>query len=154
MSTVFETIKSLLDAAGVPYRVIEHEPVYTSEEAARVRGTELRQGAKAMVFAADGRAVLLVVAAHRRISTKRFKRRYKVKDLRLMDPGDVTSLTGLTVGSIPPFGNVLELPAYVDRSLLESSEIAFNPGSHTNTIVVSCDDYLRVAAPEIGEFSA
>ena len=154
MSTVFMRIKSLLDANGVRHRVIDHEPVYTSEKAAQVRGTELGQGAKAMVFAADRRAVLLVVAAHRRINSKLFKKQYKVKDLRLMNSEEVTRITGLTVGSIPPFGNVLDLPTYVDRSLLENEEIAFNAGSHTKTIVMPCHDYLRIAAPQIGDFAA
>ena len=76
MSQVFERIVSLLDAQGVAYHVVEHPPVYTSQEAAKVRGTPLEQGAKAMLFKADDRPVLLVVAAHHRIDRREFKRLY------------------------------------------------------------------------------
>ena len=59
--------------------------MYTSQEAAKVRGTPLEQGAKAMLFKADDRPVLLVVAAHHRIDRREFKRLYNVKDLRLLE---------------------------------------------------------------------
>lgn len=154
MGQVFEEIVSLLEARGVLYRVVEHEPVYTSQEAARVRGTPLEQGAKAMVFEADGRPVLLVVAAHRRIDTRAFKRLYGTKNLRLVQPQEVERITGLEVGSVPPLGSVLGLLTYVDESLLENPEISFNAGSHTRSVIMSCRDYISLIEPEVGSFSA
>ena len=153
MSQVFDKIIALLDAGEVPYQVVDHPPVFTSQEAAQVRGTPLKQGAKAMVFEADGRPVLLVVAAHRRIDTKAFKKLYQTKNLRLIRPEEVERITGLEVGSIPPLGNVLGLPTYVDESLLENQEITFNAGSHTRSVIMACQDYLSLMEPEIGSFS-
>lgn len=152
--TVFDRIILLLDAHGVVYRVMDHAPVYTSEEAARVRGTRLDQGAKAMIMKADGRHILLVLASHLRVDTRRFKASYKVKDLRLISPEEVESLVGLKVGSVPPFGNVMGLPTYVDRSLLQNETIAFNAGLHTRSVVMPCKDYITLAVPEIGDFSS
>ena len=43
-------IRELLDDSRVEYRIFEHEPVYTSEQASRVRGVELKTGVKALVF--------------------------------------------------------------------------------------------------------
>ena len=39
--SVFERVESLLKQHGISFTVLRHEPVYTSEEAARVRGTPL-----------------------------------------------------------------------------------------------------------------
>jgi small multidrug resistance family-3 protein len=41
---IFEHLCERLDTAGVAYRVTRHEPVFTSEEAARVRGASLASG--------------------------------------------------------------------------------------------------------------
>ncbi len=154
MSEVFHKIVALLDSRQVPYQVMEHQPVYISAEAARVRGTPLQEGAKAMLFQADGRPVLLVVAAHRRIDTRRFKRAYGVKDLRLVGREELEAITGLAPGSIPPFGSLMGLPTYVDRSLLENQTISFNAGSHTRSIIMACRHYLEVEGPQVGEFSS
>jgi Ala-tRNA(Pro) deacylase len=48
MHTVFERIKDKLTAAEVPINVSHHEPVFTSEQAAAVRGMPLSSGAKAL----------------------------------------------------------------------------------------------------------
>ena len=45
---VFEQIDQLLTQAGVKFDVVEHRAVYTSEEAAEVRGSSLASGAKAL----------------------------------------------------------------------------------------------------------
>lgn len=154
MDSVFERIKALLDAGGIAYQVMDHEPVYTSRQAADVRGTTVEQGAKAMVMKADRRPVLVVLASHLRVDTRRFKQLYGVKDLRLASPEEVEQLTGLKPGSIPPFGNAMELPTYVDRSLLDNDRIAFNAGLHTRSIVMACRDYITLVRPEIGEFAS
>ena len=47
--SVFERIEKLLEGHGVEFDVLRHESVYTSEEAAAIRGTPLASGAKALV---------------------------------------------------------------------------------------------------------
>ena len=56
-------------------------------------------------------------------------------------------------GSVPPFGSVIGLKTYVDRSLLENEEISFNAGSLTNSIKMKLKDYLNVEKPVIEDFS-
>jgi hypothetical protein len=43
--TVFEKIINLLESKHVAYKLTEHAPVRTSEEAARIRGVALKTGA-------------------------------------------------------------------------------------------------------------
>ena len=62
--TVFEKIKSLLDEANISYEVVEHEPVHTSADAAKVRDIDLAQGAKALVMVGDKTPLLFVVPAN------------------------------------------------------------------------------------------
>ena len=48
--SVFSEICDLLEKNQIKFEKMHHAPVYTSEEAAKVRKTKLRQGAKALIF--------------------------------------------------------------------------------------------------------
>jgi prolyl-tRNA editing enzyme YbaK/EbsC (Cys-tRNA(Pro) deacylase) len=51
-------------------------------------------------------------------------------------------------GSVPPFGEpILPFELYVDESILENKRIAFNAGSLTDSIIMSVDDYMKIARP-------
>src|SRR5437867_1357901 len=47
---VFDRLHEWLQQKGVSFTVLRHEPVFTSEQAAAVRGTSLSSGAKALVM--------------------------------------------------------------------------------------------------------
>lgn len=158
MSQVEETLTDRLVAYlrdnQADFQVMTHEPTRTSEESARVRGTLLEQGAKAMVFQADSRPVLLVLQAHRRVDSRAFKQAYGIKNLRLISPEELQALTGLEVGAVPPFGHLLGLPAYVDERLLELPRVSFNAGSRTISVIMSGPDFARLAGDaSIGHFA-
>ena len=49
MPSICERLQDHLRQNGVGFTVLTHEPVFTSEQAAAVRGTSLASGAKALV---------------------------------------------------------------------------------------------------------
>ncbi|OUT10926.1 hypothetical protein B9N62_08005 [Campylobacter concisus] len=51
---IFNKIHDLLSKNGAKFRVIEHESAKTSEEVAKIRGTKMSQGAKALVCSVKG----------------------------------------------------------------------------------------------------
>jgi len=128
----FKQARELLDRSGIPYEVSEHAPVYTSEEAARVRGVALKTGVKALVLKTEkGNFVMGLVAADRRIELKRLAKILGAKKLQLASAEEVLKITGCEVGSVHPFGNLFGLPTYMDSSVLENDMVNFNAGLHT-----------------------
>src|SRR5947209_16805950 len=105
-ATVFERIEQMLRQGGVPFGVSRHAPVYTSEEAAAVRGTPLSSGAKALVVKAGEAFVLLVLPADRKLDSRKARAGLGAKALRFATREEVGQLTGLQPGSIPPFGSL------------------------------------------------
>ncbi len=63
------------------------------------------------------------------------------------------SLTGLTPGSIPPFGSLFGLKTCCDERLQEARTINFNAGDHAVSISMACADYLVVEQPELGLYA-
>ncbi len=153
-SLQLKSIKKLLDDNGINYQVSEHEPVYTSEQAAEVRGVELKTGVKALVLRTEeGSFVMGLVAADRRIDLKKLAKIVKTKKLRLASPQEVLKITGCEVGSVHPFGNLHRLPTYLDSSVLENDMVNFNVGLHTVSIHMKAKDLIKAIRPVIENFS-
>lgn len=149
---VLERILALLDAAGCRYQRIEHEPVSGAEDAARVRGSELAAGVKAILFKIDRRFALLAMAADRRLRSARIRRALGVKRTRFASREELLELTGLAPGAVPPFGEpVLPFPLYADPSVFAGDEVIFTAGSRTTSLRMATADYRRLAAPEVAE---
>ena len=152
-ATVFDRLTALLDAARVPYAVTRHAPVRTSEEAAQVRGTPLSSGAKALVCKAGARFVLLVMPADRRLDSPAARRLLGASGLRFATPEEVTGLTGLLPGAIPPFGQLFGLPTWCDERLADAPTINFNAGDRAISVAMAASDYLAVERPALGRFA-
>ena len=150
--TVFERLTTLLNASQIPHMVLHHEPVYTSEESARVRGTTLGSGAKALICKCDERFVMFVMPADRRLSSKRVRQTLQIRSLRFGSAEEVLEKTGLRPGSIPPFGSLFGLPTFCDGALQQQPQINFNAGDHGISISMSCEDYERIEHPQFGAF--
>ena len=152
-ATVFERVQERLQQAGVPFSVLRHAPVYTSEEAAAVRGTSLASGAKALVVKAGEEFVLLVLPADRKLDSRKARTALGVKALRFATREEVEQLTGLQPGSIPPFGSLFGLPTYCDPALGDSASINFNAGDRAVSVSMSCADFLNVERPTLAELT-
>jgi Ala-tRNA(Pro) deacylase len=148
--SIFSRVEALLETGGVPFKVLHHEPVFTSEEAARVRGVELSSGAKALVCKADDEFMMFVVPADRRLDSKGVRRGRGYRRLRFANREEVLELTGLAPGSIPPFGSLFGLKTLCDERLAENETINFNAGDHRISVSMLYADYLRVEGPELG----
>jgi Ala-tRNA(Pro) deacylase len=79
---VLSLIRDALRQAGCDFREIEHQPTFTSEESANVRGEELGVGAKALLLRTDDQFRLFVLPADRKLDSGAVKRELKVKNIR------------------------------------------------------------------------
>ena len=135
------------------FKHLEHEETKTSEDSARVRGTSLDQGAKTLLCIADKKPVLAVISASAKLDNDAFKKANNFSYFRMATPAEVQEITGAIVGAVPPFGNLFNVPVYVDEGLLKNTEIAFNAGLRTASIIMKSSDFVALVKPTIGNFS-
>ena len=147
--SICDRLRNWLKQNGIPFTVLRHEPVFTSEQAAAVRGTSLASGAKALVVKAGTEFVLLVLPADRKLDSRKARDALKVKALRFASKEEVQTLTGLQPGAIPPFGSLFELATYCDPALGENPSINFNAGDHAVSIQMSYSDYVQAEKPQM-----
>jgi len=146
-------LEGWLRAAGVPFELVQHAPVFTSEEAARVRGTPLEAGAKALVVRADGRPVQVVLPGHRRVDQGRLRAILGARKLRFVSPDELAALTGCRPGAVPPFGNLFELPVFLDAELAGAPRVAFNAGGNSVSVIMRGEDLVRLSGATVCRFA-
>ena len=154
----------LLETEGVEYKLYEHEPVYTSEQAAKVRGVELKTGVKAMVLkrkfstsvSPANQYLLADIAADRRLDFKDSRNWCDppVKKLEFATKEEVITATGCEAGSVHPVGRLFSLDTYLDESVLQNEYANFNIGLLTKSVRIRKDDLVRMVKPRLlGSFS-
>jgi Ala-tRNA(Pro) deacylase len=155
---VVSRILSLLQENNCWYQTFEHEPVRTSEEAAKTRpGYTLHQGAKAMIVRAKGaesRFVMLVLPADLRFDNPKVKALLNAKDIRFATEQEVLDLTGgVQPGAVPPFGNFFGLDVVADPTLFENERIVFNAGDRRFSVAMNSENYRKIVNPQVSPFA-
>ena len=141
-----------LHEAAVEFTQTQHEPVFTSVEAARVRGTDLHSGAKALVVKAGRDFVMIVLPADLLLDGKAAKKALGCKSIRFAKPDEVRTITDLEPGAIPPFGSLFGLKTYCDERMADSTRINFNAGAHDHSVSMTWDGYLAAERPTMGRY--
>ncbi|HBC0586609.1 TPA: YbaK/prolyl-tRNA synthetase associated domain-containing protein [Enterobacter cloacae] len=148
---------SLLTQQGARFRVMEHEAVGKCEAVSEIRGTDLGQGAKALVCKVKGNGVkkhvLAILAADQQADLGQLASHFGGLKASLASPAEVDHLTACVFGAIPPFSFHPDLTLVADPLLFERfDEIAFNAGLLEKSVIMDTRDYLRIARPELVTF--
>ncbi|HXV78776.1 MAG TPA: YbaK/EbsC family protein [Candidatus Binatia bacterium] len=150
-----QKLKEFLDSHRVKYVTITHSLAYTAQEiaaSAHVAGKEL---AKTVMVKIDGKMAMAVLPASYKVNFDLLKKTAGASKVELADEQEFKGMFPESeVGAMPPFGNLYGMEIFVDESLSQDDEIAFNAGSHTELIKLAYRDFERLATPKVGKFSA
>jgi Ala-tRNA(Pro) deacylase len=153
-TAVTDRVEAFLREAGVDFRLYSHAPVFTSAEAARVRGTTPEEGAKALLVKADEQFYLVVISGVLRVDNKALRRLLGVRGVRFATEAELLQMTGCRPGAVPPLGNLFGLPVLLDLSLRGCEQVSFNAGSNDWSVTMRREDLERLTQPRVGAFAA
>lgn len=156
-TATFSRLTSLLDQHQARYRVVEHPKAGKSEEVAKIRGTQLGQGAKALVCHVKGNGikqhVLAILPADQQADLGALAQGVGGTRASLASPVEVDQLTDCVFGAIPPFSFHPDLLLVADPLLFERfDELAFNAGTLERSLILNSGDYQRIAEPRLVNF--
>ncbi len=150
----FEKIVSFLKERNAKFDLIEHEPVFTSDQAAKVRGCLPKQGVKAIVVkSGSAKFVLACVSGDKKIDLKRLAQICGEKKFSLASPQEVLEKTGCEIGSVSPIGAVYPLETFFDKKILENEFVEFNVGLHTKSVRMHPKALVEVLKPRLEDIS-
>lgn len=145
----------LLHAHSIDFVHKEHdETPVTAEETAEARGIALEDGVKAIILRGKKtkKNYQVNIPGHLKVDMKAVAAAVGEK-CEFEDPAVIEARFGLVVGSVPPFGPLLNLETFFDEGIQSRPNSAFNCGLRTESIIMKPDDLLKVVDGKIGRFS-
>ena len=139
----------LLEGEGISYEIIRHRADYTAQETAADTHTPGREFAKTVLLDLGDRGhAMAVVPATYRLDLEKIRRSLRTPRVELASEDLMRDLCpDCEVGAVPPFGNLYDLPVFVDPTLASDEMITFNAGTHEEALRVRFADYERVVHP-------
>ena len=154
MENCLERLKQYFDEHRVPYDVQHHREVYTAQEVAAEVREKGRYMAKVFIASADGKPVMLVLAAPDHVDYERVQLYMGAEHVERAHEEQFRQwFPDCEVGAMPPFGNLYKVPVYLDRALSEMEHLTFQAGSHRDTMKIALRDYTRLVAPKVTRFA-
>ena len=148
-----EKIIAILGESGAEFSKLVHEPVFTSEQAAKTRGTPLSEGVKAMVLKSNsGKFFLFCLPADKRIDLKKAAETAGER-VFLASAEEALGATGCEIGSVSPFcGRLSGMPAFFDIGIRKNEEVEFNIGLHTHSVRMKSAELEKMLGAMEAEF--
>jgi prolyl-tRNA editing enzyme YbaK/EbsC (Cys-tRNA(Pro) deacylase) len=116
----------------------------TAALAAEQLGVEVGAIANSLVFAADGRPLLVLTSGSHRVDTTLLARTLGVERISRADPEFVREHTGQAIGGVAPVGHPGPLTTVVDRALA-SYPVVWAAAGHPNAVFpTSFDELVRI----------
>jgi len=149
-----ERLEEYLRDNGVPFEVQEHRPAFTAQRVAAAEHVPGRMFAKVVMAEKDGDLVMLVLPATAVVDTRKASTVVGGNPVRLTAEREFAPrFPDCEAGAMPPFGNLYDVPVYVDRGLGASERIVFQAGTHTVTMSIPYADFERLAHPTIADLA-
>lgn len=147
-------IMRMLKDQNIVFKHLVHEATPTSEDSARVRGTTLEEGVKSLILKGKSskKNYQLNIPSNLKLDMKAVAEAVGEK-CEFESAEVLLERFGLTVGGIPPFGNLLNLETFFDNRLQYNEQAAFNCGLLTESIVLKSKDLVALVQPKFGDFA-
>ena len=149
-----QRLKEFLSEKGVTYETVPHSEVYTAQEAAAAAHIRGKDVAKTVMVELDGDMAMVVLPATFKVDLDAVKHVTGADSVALATEEEFKGLfPSCEPGAMPPFGNLWDMPVFVDRHLREDERIAFAAGTHHELVRMSYSDFERLVDPVVAELS-
>ncbi len=151
---ILPRLQELLEEQNVPYSHTTHPLAYTAREVAQAEHLRPHEVAKTVVFLADGDYGFAVLPANCLVDLQALREALGAAHVRLATESEIAHLfPDMELGAMPPFGNLYDMPVYVDSSLADEETIAFNAGTHKDVLHLKFSDFQKLVKPVMISFS-
>jgi Ala-tRNA(Pro) deacylase len=148
-------LRAFLDQHHVRYVVISHSKAFTAQGIAALAHISGKELAKTVILKLDGSLAMAVLPASYQVDLAAIKKATGVRVAELASEKEFAQhFSDCETGAMPPFGNLYGIPVYVDQTLTEDEEIAFNACSHYELIRLSYRDFENLVNPLVMDFSS
>lgn len=148
-----ERLKSHLAQNHIAYSLILHAPAYSAQVAASFMHFPGKEVAKTVALCAGEKVLLAVLPASYHINFEKISAIVGQK-VQLMEEQKCSELfPDCENGAIPPFGELYDVPVYMDQALADDLDIIFGAGTLSENVRIGNADFVHLAKPTICSFA-
>ena len=144
-------IQNVLRGLGSDYKVIEFtESTRTAQEAADRVGCQLGQIVKSLIFRgrSSNKGILVLTSGLNRVDENKISQ-YAGESIGRADPEFVRTVTGFSIGGVPPVGHVQPLETYIDEDLLQYTDVWAAAGTPNAVFQLPSSDLVKITSGKI-----
>ncbi len=143
-------VLAFLESHGLSEGLVHFEQsTKTAQMAADAMGCELGQIVKSLVFVADGRPLLALVAGDRRGDGAAIATLMEAETAAFADAETVRSATGYAIGGVSPFALPEDLPIFIDESLARFETVYPAGGTPSSMVRMTLPQLLEVTGGQL-----
>jgi Ala-tRNA(Pro) deacylase len=147
-------VKNELEQQHVPYQELHHPQAYSAQAVAQQEHISGHRVAKVVVALADGRPVVLVLPASRRVRLDFLAELLGAGKVCLAPEDELLQLfPDCEVGAIPPLRHWPGIEVIMDGTLRCGGAIVFQGGTHSDAVQLRFDDWFQMVQPRVEAFS-
>jgi len=149
-----DRLREFLEDNDVRFDTLRHAKAFTAQEAAAAAHVPGKEMAKTVVVKVNGDLAMVVLPSTDQVSMSRLKEVTGAERVELAsEPEFSDRFPTCEPGAMPPFGNLWNVPVFVDQRLREDERIAFPAGTHTELVRLAYADYERLVHPVVAKLS-
>ena len=145
-------VQVAFETAGLEINVVKlAKSAHTAQMAADALGVPLGSIVKSLLFLADGKPVLVLVAGDRRADPTKLKSLLKARRVMMADAEQVKEITGFSIGGVPPAGHRQLLPTWIDGSLGRFETVHAAAGHPRAVFPIPFEELIRVTNGRVAD---
>ena len=152
---MYQKVVDRLNELGIPFQIVEHEPVLTTEQADRfIEGIEgVRTKTIFLTNKKKRNFYLVIIDDAKRLDMDVFKEIVEENRIKMASAETLNDKMMLLPGTVSPFGLLnnrdKDIQVYFDQEIVSEERMCFHPNTNEKTIFVNTKD-LFTFLKEIG----
>ena len=141
---MYQEVVDKLNELGIPFQIVEHEPVLTTEQADRfIEGIEGVR-TKTMFLTNKRNFYLVIIDDAKRLDMDVFKEIVEENRIKMASAETLNDKMMLLPGTVSPFGLLnnrdKDIQVYFDQEIVSEERMCFHPNTNEKTIFVNTKD--------------
>ena len=145
----YQQIAKKLQELGITYNVVDHPPVFTTEQADSYIKELEGVWTKSMFLTNKKKTqyYLLIMDDKKRLDMADFKVQVGADRIRMASLGSLVEKMNLPAGTVSPFGLLnneeKDIHVYFDKDIISDDAMTFHPNTNEKTIFIKSKDLFR-----------
>lgn len=134
---------------GIQFKIVEHEPAYTTEEADKyIEGYDgVRTKTMFICNKKKTNYYMIIMDDSKRLDMNKFKEIVSEKQMKMASEEALNQKLGIKPGMVSPFGllnnDEKDVKIYMDKEIITEEIMTFHPNDNTKTLFITTNDLFK-----------